>query len=372
MSKELWCIYIAGPDDLVAMPSKAVAEAVARNFNAIWDRYGIERGHDVRAVAHAEPWMHGKEAHTKDLRENFHKYADLVLEESATPSAQPAQPVEAADVRAAFEKWAATEHFILHVRDAKGAASPGKYASFDTQIAWESWQAALAHPRPTGAVALMSVVPGGDPVLQPMEAWKQLSPGNHLLCAAPTGEQAGEVVPYTAEVVAEVVRGDDGQNKLSFVIEGAEAALEVGETLYMIAGLPMPDDGAIDVYLAQPRPTGVPDGVTVDAVRYRKLRAAPLGEPGMPCIAIPKSKRDGTFVNGADADAAIDGIALPDASLLLEHRLAEAIVPFEIAHNVCGPGTEYARGYGDACGDVVKAIRPLLAAAPAPGKGGEA
>jgi len=90
MSNELWCIYIAGPDDLVAMPSKAVAEAVARNFNAVYERYGAERGHDVRAVAHAEAWMHGKAAHTDDLRKSFWEYADLVLDEGTVPAAQQA------------------------------------------------------------------------------------------------------------------------------------------------------------------------------------------------------------------------------------------------------------------------------------------
>jgi hypothetical protein len=89
MSNELWCIYIAGPDDLVAMPSKAVAEAVARNFNAVWDRYGAERGHDVRAVAHVEPWMHGKAAHSEDLRKNFWEYADLVLDDTPQQAEQP-------------------------------------------------------------------------------------------------------------------------------------------------------------------------------------------------------------------------------------------------------------------------------------------
>jgi hypothetical protein len=95
---ELWSLYIAGPDDLVAMPSKAVAEAVARNFNAVWDRYGAERDIKVHAVAHVEPWMHGKAAHTKDLREHFHEYAELVLDEETPPSAEPAQHVDRVSV----------------------------------------------------------------------------------------------------------------------------------------------------------------------------------------------------------------------------------------------------------------------------------
>lgn len=103
----------------------------------------------------------------------------------------------------------------------------------------------------------------------------------------------------------------------------------------------------------------MPDDVAKEAERYRKLRAAPLGEPGVACIALPRSARSGDFINGVEADAAIDGLPLPDPTQSLEWKLRDAIIPFEIAHNMCGPDTEYARGYGDACGDIVEAIKPL-------------
>jgi hypothetical protein len=136
------------------MPSKAVAEAVARNFNAVWERYGAEGGHDVRAVAHAEPWMHGKEAHTKDIREHFYEYADLVLDEDAARF-KSAQPVEAVDMRTAFEKWAGAKGYALHIRDMKGSTRLGEYGYADTQRLWEAWQDALAHPRSTGEEAFI-------------------------------------------------------------------------------------------------------------------------------------------------------------------------------------------------------------------------
>jgi len=174
MSNELWSIYIAGPDDLVAMPSKAIAEAVARNFNAVWDRYGAERGHDVRAVPHVEPWMHGKEAHTKDLREHFYEYADLVLDEDAARF-KPAQPVEAVGARSAFEAWARSEGYDCARSDLGG------YSFGATHSAWKGWQAALAHPRPTG----------DDYDVARHNEWLEAN-------VAPTGEQAGEVVHVEA------------------------------------------------------------------------------------------------------------------------------------------------------------------------------
>lgn len=137
MSNELWSIYLAGPDDLVAMPSKAVAEAVARNFNGVWERYGAERGHDVHAVAHVEPWMHGKEAHTKDLREHFYEYADLVLDED-TARFKPAQAVEA--VGEAITEVACRAYYNSGV-----PVTPPVFEAMRAALT-----AALAHPRPTG------------------------------------------------------------------------------------------------------------------------------------------------------------------------------------------------------------------------------
>ena len=220
---------------------------------------------------------YGEEYNVYDAPPPFVQIAQALAESSG-----PAQPVEAVDERTAIEAL----REIVRIHD--NVRSP-RQAERIADIA----RAALAHPRPTGD-GMVSVVAEdannycriltalgmeeeGDPVAEVEKliaaAYDQGNADAGVISTtAPTGEQAGEVVPYAAEVVAEVVRGDDGQNKLSFVIEGAEAALEVGETLYMIAGLPMPDDGAIDVYLAKPRPVGVPDGLAKDAARYRWWR----------------------------------------------------------------------------------------------------
>ncbi|MDQ7996116.1 MAG: hypothetical protein AAGC76_09705 [Luteibacter sp.] len=128
--------------------------------------------------------------------------------------------------------------------------------------------AALAHPRPTGDGMVFVAVGDANNYCRILTALGMEEEGDpvaeveHLMGiaeASPTVEQAAEAMPYTAEVIAEVVRGDDGENKLSFVIEGTADALEVGEVLYTIGGLPPPDDGAVELHLAQPRPAGVPE-----------------------------------------------------------------------------------------------------------------
>ncbi|NID15431.1 hypothetical protein [Luteibacter yeojuensis] len=108
----------------------------------------------------------------------------------------------------------------------------------------------------------------------------------------------------------------------------------------------------------------VPEDLARDATRYRKLCNSQMGVPGVACIALPSGPRSGDYVTAEDADAAVDGLPLPDPRDAIESKLRDALIPFEIAHNVAGPETEYARGYGDACGDIVAAMRPLLAAAP--------
>ncbi len=97
-----------------------------------------------------------------------------------------------------------------------------------------------------------------------------------------------------------------------------------------------------------------------DAERWRKVRKAPLGAAGTPCVVMPKSERSGDFINGADADAAVDGMPWPVAPTFTVSELQELIVPFEIAHNVCGPDTEYGKGYGDACGDIVHSVNKII------------
>lgn len=62
--------------------------------------------------------------------------------------------------------------------------------------------------------------------------------------------------------------------------------------------------------LALSRPTG-DDANARDAWRYRNLRAAPVGVPGVPCIAIPVSATSGDYLSGEHADAAVDGFDIP-------------------------------------------------------------
>lgn len=86
---------------------------MARNFNAVYERYGAERGHDVRAVAHVEAWMNGKAAHTEDLRRSFWEYADLVLDVGTNPAspraATPAEQVVDESLLSRAKKLAARE-----------------------------------------------------------------------------------------------------------------------------------------------------------------------------------------------------------------------------------------------------------------------
>lgn len=264
MSNELWSLYIAGPDDLVAMPSKAVAEAVARNFNAVWYRYGTERDLKVRAVAHVEPWMHGKEAHTKDLREHFYEYADLVLDEDAARF-KPAQPVEAVDV----DLPAGWSELSLTIRLNDEDCSPIVFID-DEKIGYtmacvidavRDMKLALAHPRPTGDVPRYTHLP--------VDLWEAIAKnsvwlmrnakdGHYTLDQAieyqlgaiatgrdptPTGEQAGEVVVREPCKLC-FGRGErtaDGSNGQRVRCKNCDGTGQISRH-------------------AQPRPEGVPDG----------------------------------------------------------------------------------------------------------------
>lgn len=104
-----------------------------------------------------------------------------------------------------------------------------------------------------------------------------------------------------------------------------------------------------------------------DAERWRKTRNAPIGVPGVPCLAMPEGERSGHYVNGEHADAAIDGMPWPETSHIAIAAIKDLLIPYEIAHNVCGPETEYARGYGDACGDIVKSVNDAIDQARAEG-----
>lgn len=268
MSNELWSIYLAGPDDLVAMPSKPVAEAVARNFNAVWERYGAERGHDVHAVAHVEPWMHGKEAHAKDIREHFHEYADLVLDEDAMrfKSAQPVEAVDGFDVDALTamamrEHERAQEHCHQYV-----SSESDKIDRFAMKSVVEMVMshAAAAQPRPTAGELGFDRTRETPRRQQAVEKLLALGWTYHHEngWTAPTGEHAGEVVVhryYDAEVgissASEWQSGNSGRTDAEMAERG-----HVIQRAY-----------------AQPRPIGVPDGEAV-AWRWRSPAEVEFGK----------------------------------------------------------------------------------------------
>lgn len=101
-----------------------------------------------------------------------------------------------------------------------------------------------------------------------------------------------------------------------------------------------------------------PKAVSVDAERYRKLRNAPLGVSGVPCIAIPKGDNSGDFVNYDEADAVVDGTvtALPIVDLV------KAVVSsHETARNIrTDRSDEWEAGYAFAvdsiCGELTAII----------------
>lgn len=74
----LYAIHMQGPDDVIAAPSKAAAEAVVKNFNQYWEDHKAGRGHDVHIVAAVVEWTHGPVEHAKDVLASFGEYADLL------------------------------------------------------------------------------------------------------------------------------------------------------------------------------------------------------------------------------------------------------------------------------------------------------
>lgn len=56
-----------------------------------------------------------------------------------------------------------------------------------------------------------------------------------------------------------------------------------------------------------------------DAWRYRRLRSAPVGVPGVPCIAVPASAMSGEYVNAEQADAAVDEAEMPKNDVVVAY-----------------------------------------------------
>lgn len=171
-------------------------------------------------------------------------------------AAKPAQPVEAVGAFTPIpeaveaptpELWRAYEAFNDVYRG--GNTQQALRAAINGVLAE---RAALAHPRPMGAVALISVVANGDPVLQPVEGWDRLSLGNHLLYAAPTVEQAGEVVRVDSVAYRYRKRGCGGTWRYGSVSH-RNTGRGPDPKVFEVEMLARTED-------AQPRPVGVPDG----------------------------------------------------------------------------------------------------------------
>lgn len=76
MTTELWCVHIEGPDDIVAMPSKAAADIVASQINLDFAGYKVKYGITINATA--KRYSYGPEAHQRNLAENYGDYAPMV------------------------------------------------------------------------------------------------------------------------------------------------------------------------------------------------------------------------------------------------------------------------------------------------------
>lgn len=62
----LWCIRFVGPDDVVAQPSRHIADDKAREHNAwVAERYAGEEAAEMQAVV--EPWPWNDAEHAAEL-----------------------------------------------------------------------------------------------------------------------------------------------------------------------------------------------------------------------------------------------------------------------------------------------------------------
>lgn len=67
MTRELWCLHIEGPDDVLAAPSREAAQEAAERLQQWLDaRPKHELDPLVRCVV--EPWPHSELLHTQDLK----------------------------------------------------------------------------------------------------------------------------------------------------------------------------------------------------------------------------------------------------------------------------------------------------------------
>jgi len=69
MSKDLYCLRIAGPDDVIAAPSQQQANDAAAEFNRLY------REGEMHAFEDA--WPYGAESHAHSVAKDWAEYAPL-------------------------------------------------------------------------------------------------------------------------------------------------------------------------------------------------------------------------------------------------------------------------------------------------------
>lgn len=101
--------------------------------------------------------------------------------------------------------------------------------------------------------------------------------------------------------------------------------------------------------------------VMKDAERYLKLRNAPLGVDGVPCVALPKGERSGDYINDDYLDAAVDGMPMGES---IEEKIQGVIESHEIAKGVkTDNGEDWENGYAFAVESMLGDLTALIAKA---------
>jgi hypothetical protein len=86
-NKLLWCVHVAGPDDVYAEPTHAAAVASAAKLNkAIWSRPSVPE--DVLCFAYADIWPWTSEQHAASMVEQSKKEAERTAARAAAKTGE--------------------------------------------------------------------------------------------------------------------------------------------------------------------------------------------------------------------------------------------------------------------------------------------
>ena len=66
----LWCVHVAGPDDLYAEMTHAAAVARADELNRVVIHRGASDTEDVLCFAYADVWPYSREDHAKAMKKD--------------------------------------------------------------------------------------------------------------------------------------------------------------------------------------------------------------------------------------------------------------------------------------------------------------